>query len=157
MAKLNDKPHVISELYDINRKIIPLKELADRELVSIRGLTGMVYTPYLDDYMQVAIKKAEIVACWKNQKLLPISQVEVIHAELNALHSRARTRSVVEYKKCKYERRFLPLKLSKSGKNVQKWAKVWLLQKSDGRVDPEWESQVREIWPTYYLIRAIDI
>ena len=148
---------MISELYDINRKIIPLKELADRELVSIRGLTGMVYTPYLDDYMQVAIKKAEIVACLKNQKLLPISQVEVIHAELNALHSRARTRSVVEYQGSNYERRFLPLKLSKSGKNVQKWAKVWLLQKSDGRVDPEWESQVREIWPTYYLIRSIDI
>lgn len=136
---------------------MPLKDLADRELASIRGLTGMVYTPYLDDYMQVAIKKAEIVSCLKNQKLLPLSEVEVIHTALNTLYSRARTRSVVEYQGRNYERRFLPLKLSKSGKNVQKWAKVWLLLDDNGRAVPAWESQVREIWPTYYLIRSIDI
>ena len=157
MSKLNNELHVLSELYDINHQLMPLKDLADRELASIRGLTGMVYTPYLDDYMQVAIKKAEIVSCLKNQKLLPLSEVEVIHTALNALYSRARTRSVVEYQGRNYERRFLPLKLSKSGKNVQKWAKVWLLLDDNGRVVPAWESQVREIWPTYYLIRSIDI
>lgn len=157
MAKLKDKPHVISELYEINQKLIPLKELADRELVSIRGLTGMVYTPYLDDYMQICIKKAEILVCLKNQKLLPLSQVELISTALSALHSRAKNRSVVEYQKRNYQRRFLPLKLSKSGKNVQKWAKVWLLQDSAGNIDPNWESDVREIWPSYFLIRTINL
>lgn len=157
MAKLKDKPHVISELYEINQKLIPLKELADRELVSIRGLTGMVYTPYLDDYMQICIKKAEILVCLKNQKLLPLSQVELISTALSALYSRAKNRSVVEYQKRNYQRRFLPLKLSKSGKNVQKWAKVWLLQNSAGNIDPNWESDVREIWPSYFLIRTINL
>lgn len=157
MAKLKNKPHVISELYEINQKLIPLKELADRELVSIRGLTGMVYTPYLDDYMQICIKKAEILVCLKNQKLLPLSQVELISTALSALYSRAKNRSVVEYQKRNYQRRFLPLKLSKSGKNVQKWAKVWLLQNSAGNIDPNWESDVREIWPSYFLIRTINL
>lgn len=67
MSKSSPKLHNISELYDINEKISPLKALADRERASIYGLTGMVYTPHIDDYMQVSIKKAEILACLKNR------------------------------------------------------------------------------------------
>lgn len=149
--------HVISELTDINNELIPLKKIADRELASIYGLTGMVYTPHIDSYMQVCIKKAGILACLKEQKLLPLSEVELTTTALNELHSRARNRTIVEYEGSNYERRFLPLKLSKSGKNVQKWAKYWLLLSPDGKVDSGWQNEVREIWPQYFLIRVIDM
>lgn len=157
MAKLSKKLHVLSELNDINEELRPLKLLADRELASIYGLTGMVYTPYLDDYMQVCIRKAAILACLKRQEILPLSEVEVISSALESLHKRARNNAVVEYEGNQYQRRFLPLKLTKSGKNVQKWARFWLLQLPNGKMDQNWERQVREIWPQYFLIRAIDL
>lgn len=157
MSKLDDKLHVISELTDVNNELIPLKEMADREFTSIYGLTGMIYRPHLDTYMQVCVKKAEILACLKRQGILPLSKVEIISATLDRLHKRARSRAIVEYEGDHYQRIFLPLKLSKSGKTVQKWAKIWLLQQTNGKVDSQWESQVKEIWPTYFLIRAIDL
>jgi len=157
LSKLNKKLHLLSELTDINEEILPLKEVADRELASIRGLTGMVYTPHLDTYMQACIKRAEILTCLKKQGLLALSEVELISAALEFLHKRVKSRTVIEYKGNNYERRFTPLKLSKSGKNVQKWARFWLLQSPDGRIDHYWESQVREIWPAYFLIRSIDL
>lgn len=157
MSKAPTKLHCISELHDINAKITPLKALADRERKSIYGLTGMVYTPHIDDYMQASIKKAEVLACLKKQGLLALTEVEVISSALDFLHKRAKNNAVVEYDGHSYQRRFSPLKLSKSGKVVRTWARYWLLQLASGRVDPKWESQVREIWPTYFLIRAIDI
>jgi hypothetical protein len=157
LPKLKKKLHVISELSDINQELLPLKALADRELASIYGLTGMVYTPHIDVYMQVSIKKAEILACLKNQQLLPVSEVELITAELDILHKRARSNAVFQYQGKQYKRRFSPLKLSKSGKNVQRWAKFWLLELPNGKVDPNWERQVREIWPSYFVIRTINI
>ncbi|MDX2367112.1 MAG: hypothetical protein QNK36_01685, partial [Colwellia sp.] len=95
MPKSNDKYYVISELNDINNDIIPLKELADRELASIYGLTGMIYTPHLDAYMQVCIKKAEILACLKKQKILPLSEVELVSTTLDSLHKRAKNNAIV--------------------------------------------------------------
>jgi len=154
LPKANRKPHVISELNDINNELLPLKELADRELVSIQGLTGMVYTPHIDAYMQVCIKKAEVLACLKKQKVLPLTEVELISTALDIVHKRTKNNTIVEYKGNNYQRRFSPLKLSKSGKTVQKWAKFWLLQLSNEKNDPYWESQVREIWPAYFLIRT---
>jgi len=157
LSKLNANLHVISELSDINEELIPLKEIADKELASIYGLTGMVSTPHLDKYMQVCIKKAEILACLKRQKILPLSEVELISTALDSLHKRAKNNSIVEYKGKNYQRQFTPLKLSKSGKVVQKWAKSWFLQLPDGEIEPYWDSQVREIWPTYFLIKTIDL
>jgi hypothetical protein len=157
LSKSTPKLHVISELYDINEQLMPLKALADRERRAIFGLTGMVYTPHIDDYMQVSIKKAEILACLKAQGLMAQSEVEVITIALDFLHKRARNNAMVEYNGNAYQRKFSPLKLSKSGKVVRLWAKYWFLQLPSGRADPEWESQVREIWPTYFLIRTIDI
>lgn len=157
MPKSNKKPHLLSELNTINDELIPLKEIADRELAAIQGLTGRVYTPHLDEYMQASIKKAEILAGLKRQKIIPLSKVELISSALDKRHSRAKNRTLVEYEGSKYERRFLPLKLSKSGKNVQKWARTWLLLRDDGEVDLTWENQVREIWPNYYLIRIIEL
>ena len=157
MSKLKTKLHLISELHDINELIMPLKALADREFIAIYGLTGMVYTPHIDDYMRVSIKKAAILACLKKQGILALSDVELISTTLDILHKRAKNNVVIEYEGNCYQRRFSPLKLSKSGKIVRSWAKYWLLQLANGKVDPTWESQVREIWPYYFLIKAIDL
>ena len=107
--------------------------------------------------MQVCITRAEILACLKRQGIIPISEVEVITRALDALYKNAKNKTVVEYEGSRYERRFLPLKLSKSGKNVQRWAKFWLLQLTEEKIDQDWERQVKEIWPNYFLIRKIDI
>ena len=157
MSKLNDKLYVISELTDVNNELIPLKAMADREFTATYGLTGMVYRPNLDIYMQVCVKKAEILACLKKQRILPLSKVELISATLDSLHKRAKNHAVVEYEGDHYQRRFLPLKLSKSGKIVRKWVRIWFLQQANGKMDSQWESQLREIWPTYFLIRTVDL
>ena len=157
MAKQIKKLHLSSELIAIDIEIMPLKELADKELISIYGLTGMVYTPHIDAYMKVSIKKAEILACLKAQGILPLSEVERVSSILDNEHKRAKSNTIVEYAGKKYKRQFSPLKLSKSGKNVQKWARFWLLQASKGKSDPIWEKQVREIWPSYFLIRTIEL
>jgi hypothetical protein len=134
-----------------------LKSLAERERASIYGLSGMVYTPYIDDYMQLCVKKAAILVCLKQQGIIEVSEVELISAALENLYKRVKNNTVVEYDGRLYQRRFSPLKLSKSGKIVTKWARYWFLQSSTGKVDPHWESQVREIWPSYFLIRTVDL
>ena len=156
MTKFAPKLHVISELNDINQQIIPLKALADRERLSIQGLSGLIYTPLIDEYMQVSIKKAAIMVCLKKQKILPETEVELISAELEYLYKRVKNNTVVEHKGHCYQRKFSPLKLSKSGKIVQKWAKYWFLQRPNEEIDPDWEAQVREIWPSYFLISTVD-
>jgi hypothetical protein len=157
LAKLPKKLHVSSELIIINNEIIPLKALADKERRSIYGLTGLVYTPHIDAYMLLSVKKAKITACLKAQGVIPISEVERISAILDVQYKGTRSNTTVEYNGEKYKRQFSPLKLTKSGKNVQKWAKFWLLQTANERADPTWENQVREIWPSYFLIRTIDL
>mgnify|MGYP006970137873 CR=1 FL=1 len=157
MSKSIIKPHVNSELIAIDIELVPLKKLANKELASIYGLTGKVYTPHIDAYMQASIKKAAILACLKNQGILAITEVERITAILDCLHKKEKNNAIVEYNGQHYKRQFSPLKLSKSGKVVQKWAKFWLLQCSDNRSDPIWEKQVREIWPSYFLIRTLDL
>ena len=151
------KLHNISELDDINELIVPLKALADRERAAIYGLTGMVYTPHIDEYMQVSIKKAAILTCLKTQGLLALTEVEVISTVLDSLYKRAKANAVVEYEGKSYQRRFSPLKLSKSGKIVRTWARYWLLKMANEQFDPNWESQVRELWPSYFLIGYIDL
>lgn len=157
LTKPDSKPHVINDLTDINSELISLKEIADRELASSYGLTGMVYRPHLDAYMERCVKKAEILACLKRQSILPLSKVEIVSEILDNTHKRAKNNTIVEYDGKHYERRFLPLKLSKSGKVIRKWARIWLLQQTNGTVDSQWESQIREVWPTYFLIRMNDL
>ena len=154
---MTPKLHSFSELADINELIIPLKALADRERAAIYGLTGMVYTPHIDDFMQASIKKAAILASLKSQGLMALTEVELITAALDNLYKRAKSNVVVEYEGKSYQRRFSPLKLSKSGKIVRTWARYWLLQLPNERADPNWESQVRELWPSYFLIGRVDL
>ena len=157
MSTLNTKHHVMSELTAVNNELVPLKVIAMKELASIHGLTGLVSTPHVDVYMQVCIKKAEILACLKRQKILPLSKVELITSALDNLHKRAKNQMIVEYEGDNYKRLFLPLKLSKSGKIVRQWARVWILQQPNGKPDSNWDSEIREIWPSYFLIRKIDL
>ena len=147
----------ITDLNDINEELMPLKDLADRELKSIFGLSGMVYTPHIDAYNIVSVKKATILRDLKNNKVIPFSDIETITEQLDLLHKRTKNRDIVDYKKCKYQRRFTPLKLSKSGKIVRKWAKFWFKLDAKDKVNNEWETQVKEIWPEYFIIRAFDI
>lgn len=145
----------LSDLTQINDELVPLKEIADRELASIYGLSGPVYTPHLDAYMEVCIKKASMLQDLKKQGLLPISKTELISAELERLFKTSKTQAVVEYENKKYRRQFRPLKLNKSGKTVQKWARFWLLQTPAGEIDKQWQTEVKELWPQYFLIRSV--
>lgn len=142
------------DLDNINNELEPLKILADRELKSIQGLSGTLYTPHIDNYNDVCVKKAKILLALKKVGFIPYTDVETISATLNALHNRAKNHKIVEYDGHSYERRFSPLKLSKSGKIVRTWAKYWLKKTPEGRNDQQWQIQVREIWPEYFLIKS---
>lgn len=157
MSKDNDKLYLLSDLEVLNDAIIPLKEIADRELISIFGLKGMVYTPHLDTYMAACMERALVLKSLKKQGVLALSHVELITTALDESHNKVSNNTIVEYKGSHYQRRFLPLKLSKSGKSVKQWAKFWLLQLPNGHFEPDWEAQVREIWPAYFLIRTMQL
>jgi len=146
----------VSDLNNINDEIRPLKELSDRELQSIYGLSGEVYTPHIDTYNKVSIKKAKILSYLKKNGVLPFTEVETISAKLMVLHRKAKNGEVVEYDGYNYECQFSPLKLSKTGKVVRKWAKYWLKKTANDETDKEWENHVREIWPENFTIRNFD-
>lgn len=147
----------INDLNNINEELQPLKILAERELKSIYGLTGKVYTPHIEAYSDVSVKKAAILLNLKNNGLIAFTDVEVISAKLMALHRKAKNYQIVEYDGWCYECRYSPLKLSKSGKSVRKWAKYWLRKMVDGEIDNQWESVVKEIWPEYFVIRNLEL
>ncbi|KGJ89430.1 hypothetical protein [Thalassotalea sp. ND16A] len=157
MKESNNYMYAITDLNQINEELKPLKKLADKELISIAGLSGMIYTPHIDAYHEVCVKKAVILRSLKKNNVIACSEIETISAQLEVLHKKIKNGETVEYEKCKYQRRFTPLKLSKSGKIVQKWAKFWLKLDADDNVNQAWQMQVKEIWPEYFLIRAIDI
>ncbi len=147
----------MSDLDKVNEELLPLKALADRELKSIYGLSGQIYTPHIDAHNEVCLKKAKILLYLKKHGVIPFTEVETTSAKLMALHNRAKNHKVVEFNGNSYECYFSPLKLSKSGKTVRKWAKYWLKKSADGKNDPNWERQIREIWPENFLIKLTDI
>lgn len=146
----------INDLNSINEELEPLKALADRELKSIYGLTGLLYTPHIDAYNLVALKKAKILRFLKTNDLMPFTEVEHTSAKLMALHRRVKNQQVVEYSGDSYKCLFAPVKLSKTGKIVRQWGKYWIRLLPDGKQDPIWETQVREIWPENFLIKRSD-
>lgn len=149
--------YTLDDLTHINTELQPLKILADRELQSIYGLTGKVYTPHIDVYTGVSLKKAAILFDLKTRGVIPFSDVEIISAKLKVLHPRARSNGIVEYDNQNYTCKYSPLKLSKSGKSVRKWAKYWLLKNADGTLNSDWKAQVKEIWPEYFVIRSVEM
>ena len=146
----------MNDLDNINEELKPLKELADRELRSIYGLTGLLYTPHIDAYNLVAVKKAKILQHLKKAELMPLSEVETVSTKLMALHRRAKNHQIVEHQGHSYKCVFAPLTLSKTGKIVRKWVKYWLRMLPNGKIDRAWESQVREVWPENFLIKRSD-
>lgn len=147
----------IDDLNNINTELLPLKAIAERERKSIYGLTGKIYTPHIDVCTQVSIKKAQILLYLKKKGDIAFSDVELISEKLDISHNRAKNHAVVEHEGVNYERRFSPLKLSKSGKIVRKWAKYWLRHENNGEVDRQWENNVKEIWPEYFCINVYDL
>jgi len=145
----------INDLDSINKELQPLKVLADRELRSIYGLTGEVYTPHIDNHTQICIKKACILRDLKNNGIIPFTEVEIICEKLMISHQKVKNHQIVEYNGHSYKCRYSPLKLSKSGKSVRKWAKYWLRLLIDGQTDDQWESLVKEIWPEYFVIKNV--
>ena len=143
----------INDLDSINKELQPLRVLADRELRSIYGLTGEVYTPHINNHIQVCIKKACILSDLKNNGIIPFSEVEIISEKLMILHQKVKNHQIVEYNGHSYKCRYSPLKLSKSGKSVRKWAKYWLRLLVNGQTDDQWENLVKEVWPEYFIIK----
>jgi len=146
----------VNDLNNINDEIRPLKELADRELKSIYGLSGEVYTPHIDAFNEVSLRRAKILFSLKSNGIIPFSEVETISAKLMVLHCKVKSCEIVELDGNNYECQFSPLKLSKTGRVVRKWAKYFLKKTADGQRDEEWEKQVREIWPENFIIRSDD-
>jgi hypothetical protein len=146
----------INDLDSINKELQPLQILADRELRSIYGLSGQVYTPHIDTHNALCLKKAGILLNLKNNGLMPFTEVEIISEQLMILHRQVKNYEIVEYDGHTYECRYSPLKLSKSGKSVRKWAKYWLRQLADGTTDNQWKNLVKEIWPEYFFIRKVE-
>jgi len=122
----------VDDLHNINEQLLPLKSLADRELRSIYGLSGMLYTPHIDAYNDVCMQKAKVLLALKKNKLIPFTQVEIITEKLKVVHLRAKNHQTIEFEGATYECLFSPLKLSKSGKSVSKWAKYWVKKLPNG-------------------------
>ncbi|WP_286269757.1 hypothetical protein [Thalassotalea hakodatensis] len=148
--------YTLNDLERINQVLVPLKETADRERQAIWGLTGYIDTPHIDAYNKVCVEKARILKTLKEQNLLPYSNVEVISKVLMVKFKTAKSAQVCEYNDEQYQCRFAPLKLSKSGKIVRKWAKYWLKLLPNGSIDVPWQNEVKEIWPEYFIIRTME-
>ncbi|WP_448547565.1 hypothetical protein [Thalassotalea fusca] len=147
----------IEELHASEHEVYGLTELANRERLAIQRLSGEIYSPHIDNYNIACVKRAVILRDLKSRGLVAISNVEIITDKLKALHQRAKSRQSVELEGEHYECRFAPLKLSKSGKIVRKWAKYWLRKQPDGNIDEQWRREVRKIWPEYFLITVLPI
>ena len=80
----------INDLDKINKELQPLKILADRELRSIYGLTGEVYTPHIDNHNEICLKKARILINLKNNGIIPFTEVEIISEQLMSLHQKVK-------------------------------------------------------------------
>jgi hypothetical protein len=143
----------INDLDNINKELQPLKILADRELSSIYGLSGEVYTPHIDVHTEMCVKKAGILIYLKNNGLIPFTEVEIISEKLMISHQKVKNHQIVEYDGYSYKCRYSPLKLSKTGKSVRKWSKYWLRLLNNGQTDDQWENLVKEIWPEYFIIK----
>jgi hypothetical protein len=63
----------------------------------------------------------------KRAGVLPLTQQEILEAELDRQFPNARSREIVEYEGKKYQRIFTPLQRSRSRKTVTEWGRSWRL------------------------------
>ncbi len=61
----------------------------------------------------------------KRRELLPMTEIERLHAALDLAFPDARSREVVIYEGTRYCRRFYPATRSNSGKSVRTWDATW--------------------------------
>jgi hypothetical protein len=71
-----------------------------------------------------------IVANLKRQGLMPVSNEELLEAELDRAFPNAKSREVVTFNGKKYRRRFSPGRVSRAG-NVMSWLRSWEAVKDD--------------------------
>jgi hypothetical protein len=71
-------------------------------------------------------KVREIEAALKESGIIPMADDEKLASTLDRLFPNARSREIVELDGQKYQRRFVPLEKSRSGKSVTAWAKYWV-------------------------------
>ena len=68
---------------------------------------------------------ASVEADLKRRGLLPLTETERLHAELNRTFPNARSKEVVVLEGVRYQRCFRPATLSNSRKNVRTWEATW--------------------------------
>ena len=62
----------------------------------------------------------------KSSGALPMTDHEKLKRRLDAAHPNAKSKEIVEFEGKKYQRRFTPLEMSRSGKTVMEWDKEWV-------------------------------
>lgn len=62
----------------------------------------------------------------KASGVLAFSEHELIEETLNHKYPHAQSRDVVRYQGKRYQKQFIPLELSKTGKTVKKWGSKWI-------------------------------
>ena len=67
----------------------------------------------------------EIESALREDGTLPLSDIERLHAQLDAAFPNAKSREVVELNGVRYQRVFWPLEKSRSGKTVLSWGRSW--------------------------------
>lgn len=80
---------------------------------------------YQSDLKAAAKKVREIEQYLKDAGLLPLSEKEKVERDLDRAFPNAQSKEIVVHNGMKYQRRFLPLDKSRSGKTVKEWAKSW--------------------------------
>lgn len=68
---------------------------------------------------------AVVEADLKRRGILPLTELERLHAELDRTFPNAKSREVVTFEGVQYRRRFYPATRSNSGKTVRSWDKTW--------------------------------
>jgi hypothetical protein len=66
-----------------------------------------------------------IVRDLKNQGLIPRTEKEILEAELDAAFPKAKSKEIVSFKGKRFQRRFWPARMSRSGKTVMEWERSW--------------------------------
>ncbi len=82
---------------------------------------------YSSQIRDAASKVRHITEVLKEAGALPKTPEEELTAKLDELHPNARSRSVVTHKGKKYQIRYFPLDVSRSGKTVHEWGHEWIL------------------------------
>lgn len=80
---------------------------------------------YQADITEAFIRVNEIEEHLKKTGEIPMSDIELLRAELDAKYPDAKSKDVVEHDGRRFQRRFFPLAKSASGKTVLLWGKTW--------------------------------